>query len=320
MHLLIPFAACLDPQAQALLRELRLPHLQRLLSRLQPTERDTGTSDSLSPPHERVLAHWLGLSAADGLIAWAANQGQPELPDGTSAAGAAWGWITPCHWQVGRDQMHMDPPAALGLQESESRALLAAMQPYFEEDGIHLRYANPTCWLARSERFNDLATASLDRVIGHDPAHWLPRGAAASVLRRLQNEMQMLLYTHPVNELRLTQGKIPVNSFWLSGSGSLPAVRPATSQAADDAPQVPRALADAALRQDWPAWAQAWETLDATACADLLRAVDQTPWRTGLTLCGERNAQTYGAPANPWLARARYFFSRTSLTQQLDSL
>ena len=74
------------------------------------------------------------------------------------------------------------------------------MQPYFEQDGIALEYDAPTLWLAHGELFRDLATASLDRVVGRTIDDWMPRAPEARTLRRLQQEMQMLLYTHAVNE------------------------------------------------------------------------------------------------------------------------
>ncbi|MFM1764286.1 MAG: hypothetical protein RIU71_49, partial [Pseudomonadota bacterium] len=37
----------------------------------------------------------------------------------------------------------------------------------------------------------------------------------ARTLQRLQSEMQMLLYQHPVNDLRSQHGRWAVNSFWV---------------------------------------------------------------------------------------------------------
>jgi hypothetical protein len=67
-----------------------------------------------------------------------------------------------------------------------------------------------------------LTPASLDRVVGRVIDGWMPRAGEAKALRRLQQEMQMLLYTHPVNEERARGGLLPVNSFWASGTGALP--------------------------------------------------------------------------------------------------
>jgi hypothetical protein len=281
MHLLIPFAFCSSDGCRQALRTLPLPQLQKLLAQLTPLPADRGDELSLSAPHERALARALGLPLTDGLIPWAAHQAQ--------ARDGAWGFITPCHWQVGSKHIAMSGPALPDFSAQESQTLLAAMQPFFAEDGITLHYEQPQRWLARSALFDGLATASLDRVGGRDIGRWMPEHPRAALLRRLQTEMQMLLYTHPVNEARAQRGVPPVNSFWLSGTGALPAAAPLPDAAAP--PQVVNHLREAALREDWPAWAQAWATIDATECAALRAALAQGQ-PVQLTLCGERSAQT----------------------------
>jgi hypothetical protein len=218
-HLLIPFAASPAPGCREAWSKLRLPQLQRLVERLETGAADVGDEHSLSPPHERVLARECGLSAPDGCLPWAAWQVRQEQVD---AATHAWAWITPCHWHVATDHIVMKHPLEVRLDGEDSQALLAAMQPFFAQDGISLQYHAPTRWLAHGELFRDLATASLDRVLGRDIDEWVPRAAAAAPLRRLQQEMQMLLYTHPVNDVRVQGGLLPINSFWASGTGALP--------------------------------------------------------------------------------------------------
>ena len=51
-------------------------------------------------------------------------------------SGAAWGLLTPTHWQVGREQIVLRDPAALELDEAESRALLQAVRELFESRGL----------------------------------------------------------------------------------------------------------------------------------------------------------------------------------------
>jgi hypothetical protein len=294
VHLLIPFAACLAPGCREATATLELPQLQRLLARLEPAAADCGDAHSLSPPHERVLAEECGLSAPDGCIPWAAWQVQQA---GGDAAGAAWAWITPCHWHVATDHIVMKHPQDLRLDGADSTALLAAMQPFFAQDGIALEYHAPTRWLARGELFRGLATASLDRVVGRDIDAWVPRAAAAGPLRRLQQEMQMLLYTHAVNDERVRGGLAPVNSFWASGTGALPAApRPAQPPGL----LLPHGLRDAALLQDWPAWTAAWQQVDRQHCLALNQALDRGQPVT-LTLCGESNARSWsGRGAGLW--------------------
>ena len=293
-HLVIPFASC--HLGQPALPSLQLPHLEQLLARLAPGPVDTGSEESLTPPHERVLARARGLTAPDGLLPWAAWQaGERGLP---GAADGAWAIVTPCHWQMASAHVDMLDPGALRLSPAESHALLAAMQGYFAEDGIALHYVGPTTWLACGEWFRDLPTASLDRVAGRRVDDWMPRADQARGLRRLQNEMQMLLYTHAVNDDRGARGLAPVNSFWVSGTGT-------SGQTAGVNPHpgplpggegvktlVPRGLADAVWRDDGPAWMAAWQAIDGTECAALLQRLDQKK-PASLTLCGESHARTF---------------------------
>jgi hypothetical protein len=302
MHLLIPFACSTDAQCLQALEPLQLPHLEKLLRRLAPAQTDGGPATSLTPPHERVLAQSLGLAAPDGCIPWAAHQAALA---GRETGTAAWAWITPVHWDVGADHITMADPGALDLQEVQSRELLLAMQPFFDEDGITLDYAAAHRWLAQGRIFADLASASLDRVAGREISPWM---STAAPLRRLQNEMQMLLYTNPLNDARTARGLATVNSFWVSGTGSLPQPRPS------GAPDVTVAdtLRAAALRKDWSQWARNWVALDQTECRSLLESADSGK-RAQLTLCGERNALRFESPQDGALARLRRRFTRTTL-------
>jgi hypothetical protein len=313
-HLLIPFASSRDEGCAAALTTLALPHLEKLLARLAPAGTDQGDEASLSMPHERVLARACGLPSADGQIPWAAWQ---VAQAGRDTGGDAWAHITPCHWQVGQDHVAMGHPHDLQLDARESQALLAAMQPYFEEDGIALEYDSPTLWLARGEVFRDLATASLGRVVGRAVDGWISRAPEAKTVRRLQQEMQMLLYTHDVNEERAQRGLAPVNSFWVSGTGALPAS--ATGQAPPGL-EVSHALRESALRGDWHGWSAAWQQLDATDCAALLQRQDAGQG-VSLTLCGDHAAQTWASPpGRGWLRRLASLFAGKRALTLLESL
>ena len=212
------------------------------------------------------------------------------------------------------DQVLMQDPAALELHDEHARELFAALQAWFADDGIELNLETPQRWLARGELFRDLVSASLDRVSGRDVAAWMPESAQASRLHRLQTEMQMLLYTHPVNDARAAQGLPAVNSFWVSGAGALPEAVPVTA-----APELDLSLRDSALRQDWVAWAQAWQQLDATRCAELSSELDRgAPVR--LTLCGERAWQTFEAAPQGLFQRVSSLFAQMPASKRLEQL
>ena len=214
MHIVISHAAAPGPRCRAASTALQLPHLQALLRQAGAQTLHTGSSDTLTPLAEQLAS---GQAYADGLVPWAAWLAQGS---GLYQDGQHWALISPCHLQIHSDHVAMQDPALLQLGEDESRTLLAAMQPYFEEDGIQLHWHSAHTWLAQGPIFQSLASASLARVRGQPTDPWIPRQSAAQSLRRLQNEMQMLLYTHAVNDARGARGQAPVSGFWMSGTGS----------------------------------------------------------------------------------------------------
>jgi hypothetical protein len=312
--LIVPFAHCRAEPCREALRGLALPNVRKLLRRLVLEATDEGDPHSLSLPHERVLARAHGLQPVEGLIPLAALQ---VLQAGGKAGTEGWAWITPAHWRVGQDHIDMGHPQALQLDGDDSQALLAAMQPYFAEDGITLAYEAPLRWLARGDAFRNLPSASLDRVIGQRIANaWMPSGPAAGPLRRLQQEMQMLLYTLPLNDERERGGLLPVNSFWISGTGALPPGHPPRPA---NGLQVTPYLRDAALHDDWHAWAEAWRQLDARDGPRLLAEAEHgRPVR--LTLCGDANARTWSSVAAGRWHRMAGWFGSTTVADLLEGL
>ena len=321
MHLLIPFAGVLSEAGRQAATHLVLPQLQGLLQCLappQPHDRDDGDAWSLSPPHERALAKALGLHGSDGCLPWAARQ---AAADGIDTGSRAWGLVTPVHWHLGTDQVSLIDPEQLLLDEVTSRALFAALHELFSGVGIALHYGTASRWYAAHETLADMPCASLDRVIGRNVDRWLgvaAGNAAAAQVRRLQAEAQMLLYTHPLNDARLARGLLPVNSFWLSGCGRAQRAM-ATAAAPAQALQVEQRLRNPALAENWPAWVQAWQTLDDGPLADLHRAA-----RAGepvqLTLCGERAAQTLSSGTQGWLQRLRRRLASPAVQPLLEQL
>ncbi len=309
MHLIIPYAASHAFSGPEALAGLQLPHLQTLLAVLQrqPLQPDSDETP-LHMPHERVHAQALGWNAALNALPWAAWQ---TAQTGTIPQA----WMTPCHWQIGMDQVVMLDPASLFLSDDESQQLLQAMQPFLQEDGLQATWHSALQWHVQGELLADLACASLDRVIGQNIKPWMPDSPAARPLQRLQSEMQMLLYNHPVNNARDARRQISVNSFWLHGAGTLRDMPRADELRID----VTDALRHSALRGDVQAWRQAWQTLDATAMADLLNHYQATGQAT-LSLCSEHAAQTYEAAPVAWHQRITRLFNKTTPAATLAAL
>lgn len=311
-HLIVPFAAASSTGCQQALQHLQLAHLPVLLDRLlAETERERDEY-SYSTPHEFQLAEalqWPDTLRQDGQMPWAAHMARlhglaTQLP-------VAWGLVTLCHWKIHADHVTMAHPSELALTKDEANRLFDAMRPWFAEEGLQLVQlpvdkSGVVQWLAQGKLLENLRTASLDRVCGRNVESWMPistrastspTAARAAPLQRLQSEMQMLLYNHPVNETRAADGKLPVNSFWVSGAGILPADIPAFPEGNEALqPHVLRQLATPAQREDWVAWQTAWRWLDDAVFGKLLeRHRAGSLGKLRITLCSERHARTWAS-------------------------
>jgi hypothetical protein len=292
MHLLIPFASALGENAARSFKELALPGLAQALSLLKPEPAVLGTDEySLTPPHERAFAALCGWQGDDGGLPFAALHAQA---DGVAVDGLAWAELTPMNMQVGSDQVTALDPAVLELGDAESAALFQALEQLFPADeGWRTAWGAPTRWYVAHTSLQGLRCASPDRVLGRAVDPWMPEQRR---LRTLQNEVQMLLHGHALNEAREARRQLPVNSVWISGCGTPQAGAAAAGLQVDDRLRTPL------LAGDWAAWAEAWAALDAGPIAALVQAAEQGR-DVRLTLCGERFAQTFAAQPRPWWKR-----------------
>lgn len=263
---------------------------QHIFLRQAQRQRQSHDAQHLDASHEWAHAQALAWPMQAGLLGWAAHSAQQRGL--TCPSDHGWAFIDLVHWRVDQGQVHLHHPGR--IDSDEDQALLQGMSSYFLEDGIHLHTHLPGQWLAHASHFKGLPSASLNQVMGRSMAAWLNPDELAQqnhtqrLLRRLQNEMQMLLYTHPVNEQRA----ISLNSFWWSGTGNTP---PPSPHSVD----VHMELRDAYLAQDPQAWGAQWQRL---ALEVMLPALNKGH---SLVLCGEQHLVQLQAPPDTLLQRMR---------------
>ena len=295
-HWVIAYAA---PESEALraamnnaLDTLYLPNLQKLLLRMACVSKLSTTPEGVSAflmPHESA----------------------PQLMGARPLLGKE-AIMTPCHWQVGMNEVILLNPKELALNENESRQLLSAIQPYFEEDGLQVVYESPLVWRVTGDLLDGLPLASIDRVVGQNIKPWMPEHQRAKTLQRLQSEMQMLLYQHPVNDERSLKGRWTVNSFWLHRR---------LEQLYPDSADFGVALDLRETVEPFNAklWQQAWQHLDATLCTSLYQALDQNH-EISLSLCSETTWRHYRPQAASWLNKLQRLIQPVSVSQELRAL
>jgi hypothetical protein len=167
-------------------------------------------------------------------------------------------------------------------------------------------------WRVTGDLLDGLPLASIDRVVGQNIKPWMPEHQRAKTLQRLQSEMQMLLYQHPVNDERSLKGRWSVNSFWMHRS---------VEQLYPDASDLNVVLN---LRENMQAsnpklWQQEWQHLDTTLCQSLSQALNQNH-DVSLTLCSETSWRHYRPQPVSWLNKLHRLIQPVSVIKELRTL
>lgn len=220
--------------------------------------------------------------------------------------------LTPFHGLVGSDRITLVPAAELRLGEDESRELFAAVQPLYASEGVSLEWRGPLDWRVHHENLRGLPCASLHRAEGDSVQRW--QGctplSAARLMRRLQNEAQMVLHEHPVNQRRATAAALTVNSVWLDHAGAVGDLY-AEPQGAE-LHQALNAVCTCALTEANTAL-QAW--VDAALKPAAASEAEHT-----LVLCGRHGAQAFTMRRIPsgWRGAIERTLKRPPRTQPLQ--
>ncbi|RDJ99006.1 regulator [Paraburkholderia lacunae] len=231
LHLLLPFALPAAADASTALHDIRSPALDRLIARATLVERVVGEDFQRTLPHERWVARQFGALPGGA----AADDEAPLAPymlraDGGEPGNATWACVQPVHVRIAHDHLVLIDPASLELSDEEASALLAVARPLIEELGVRIEAPRPARWYLSGAGFGTLAGASPLRASGRNIEIWLPHeahsGERSRAWMKLQNEVQMAWFEHPVNEAREARGLPAVNSIWFHAQG---AAQPVTS-------------------------------------------------------------------------------------------
>ena len=141
--------------------------------------------------------------------------------DGRLAGDTYWLRADPVHLRVMRDRIVLTDNRALNLSPQEATALATAIGQHFGE-AFNPIPLHPQRWYVRFPYPPRLTTTPLSVATGRAIDPLLPQGDDALRFRTLLNELQMLLFTHPVNQAREARGGLSVNSLWLWGAAPNP--------------------------------------------------------------------------------------------------
>ncbi len=206
-HLLPPIV-----QAEALWRTVDAPQLKTLLAHASLVS-DAATSA------ETWLCGTFGIARQQDFPLAALLAADENL----NAGRGYWLNATPVHLETRRNALMLTDPAMLEITADESTALAATLAHHLHEENVTVHAPQPGHWYLHSDAAPVMTTSSLGTVTGRDVRPFLPQGQDSARWHRILTEIQMLLHSHPLNDAREARGRLPVNSVWLWGGGTLPA-------------------------------------------------------------------------------------------------
>ena len=128
----------------------------------------------------------------------------------------------PCYLHADRDRLLLFSDN-VDLRKEESTALIAEIQPLFDDFGGILSQSSNNEWLLDMQALPELSFTALPEVSGKGIDGYLPQGNDQQDWIRLWNEVQMKLYGSEVNQRRIEDNKLPINSVWFWGGGQFKA-------------------------------------------------------------------------------------------------
>lgn len=189
---------------------------------------DFGVSAGMQlPALEKILARGevqtlQAVSLEDALCALFA------MPPGLAAISAefdglargCWLRADPVHVRLQREQVVLLPN--VNVSQEESAQFISSLNDHFNGQGMAFFAPHPERWYVRLDALPDIVTVPLSQAAGCNIRGNLPVGADARRWQQLFNEIQMLLFNHPLNEAREARGEAPVNSVWFWGERCSP--------------------------------------------------------------------------------------------------
>jgi len=272
-HLVIPDLFLPKDIAAEVCADLHLPALEKLLGKGH-------SKTQQSAPLENLLCELFGVQCPED---------SPVAPVSAAFDGLAGGfWLRadPVHLRLQRDQMLL---AGALASRDEAAQFCASLNDHFTGQGMEFFAPHPQRWYVRLGTLPRIRTTPLSEVLGGNVRSALPAGEDAAHWNRLFNEIQMLLFAHPLNEVREERGELPINSLWLWGAGLMEGTLRKTFDSASSDEQLVEMFA-AAAGVPFAAWTEQWyekvgvgrQLLVWTGLQSALQRGDLAAWRAAL--------------------------------------
>ncbi len=140
----------------------------------------------------------------------------------------AWVFIaTPVHYLAATSTLQLPVDGLLCLQQPEAQTLAGDFNRLWDGAGVRLMAARCGALFCVFDHPLRAATQDPEAAVGANIGDFLPTGPDAPPLRRVMSEIEMWLFEHAVNRVRMARSAVPVSGLWLWGGGAVLAELPA---------------------------------------------------------------------------------------------
>lgn len=244
-------------------------------------------ADLQLPALEKILARGRGGSkqavSLEGALCslFGAHAVAPVSASYDGLEAGSWLRADPVHVRLQREQVVLLP---VSVRRDEATALCASLNAHFQD--MEFFAPHPERWYVRMKQLPDISTVPISQAMGRNIHGNLPVGAQAGSWHQLFNEIQMLLFAHPLNEVRESRGEVPVNSVWFWGEGKEGVLRSEYASVSSDDVLVQMLSASSSV--PFKGWEGAWsgaqgdQLLVWTGLRGSLQCGDLAAWRSAL--------------------------------------
>ncbi len=269
VHLLIADLFLPKDVASEVCAGLHLPALEKILARSK--EGTAITAMSL----DEALCRLFGLSGDVGVA--------PVCASFDGLEEGIWMRADPVHVRLQREQVVLLPDITISPEETQQFCL--SLNAHFQNEGMMFFAPHPQRWYVKLYKQPDITTVSLSQASGNNIHGNLPKGLEARFWHQRFNEIQMLLYSHPVNENREARGELTVNSLWFWGNGvsGIPVINQFNYVCSNEVlVEILAAGAKLPCSKWLPAWQEEADLLVWTGLRAALQAGNLSAWRDAL--------------------------------------
>ena len=151
--------------------------------------------------HASALTEW-----PPGPVCWRAEF-DSEAPLGALR-------MDPVNLSAGPRGLCVSPPATLGVTEHEAVRIVRAVTESLEGGALGLRMGSAQRWYGALPDVPDGAWWAPQEIAGQPVLDYLPAGDSGAGVRKLLNEIQVILHQAPENLSRRERGVAEINSVW----------------------------------------------------------------------------------------------------------